>query len=144
MKSPQASYILDFISKNKVTIPFDSYDFEGDELIFEWCVDPPNQCDVCFVSGDDGLTIISDASIADMTFNFTIWVSDNDHVTSYQFIVVIGPILNSVTGRYVLSISEDDGSKCLGISSVLDVFGGQFTNAAPCLKTAPELSYELY
>jgi len=39
------------------------------------------------------------------------------------------------------SISEDDGSLCLGIASIEALEGGKFFNAAPCLFEAPETSY---
>jgi len=67
----------------------------------------------------------------------------------YEFTIIVGEatpptqIKPSVGGVTFKSISEDDGSLCLGIASIEAVENGRFTNAAPCLLEAPEASYEL-
>ena len=65
-----------------------------------------------------------------MTFTCTISLADENHAIIYDFAVTIGEVQPSVkvsaAGMYFMSISEDDDSLCLSVSSVDVVEGGRF------------------
>lgn len=146
---PDDEYELDFLMFNTLIIVFDSYDFDDDEDALEIEVYIPDDaltlCEDCFAVGDDDLTITADASIAGMSFDCSITVSDENHAVTYNFTVAIGDVtVAAVTGGgfVFMSISEDDESFCIG-ATVSNVDGGRFYNAAPCLLTPPDPTYEL-
>jgi len=144
---PDEEYELNFGDNISVTFSLDTYDFddEEDSLEIEVTIDEEIQalCEDCFSVTDTEFTITTDPEIAESEFTCSIKVSDENHSVIYEFTIIVGEatppvqIKQSAGGVTFKSISEDDGSLCLGIASVEAVEGGRFNNAAPCLFEAP-------
>jgi len=149
---PDYTYELDFGANNKVTMFLDSFDWDDDEddLEIEVFIDEEilKLCEGCFSITDDDFTITTDPAIAGKTFTCSIWVADENHGIIYNVTVTVGEAsppakVKAGAGISFMSISEDDESFCLGVAGIEDVEGGRFSNAAPCLLSAPEATYEV-